>query len=399
MSRDSLVHMARRTLAHARAGTAPLADAVVEVPASTYIDPDRWELEVERIWRRVPLVLGLGCELADSGDYVATDVAGVPLLLARGGDGVVRSFVNSCAHRGAIVVPEGSGNSRRFTCPYHAWSYDQEGTLVGILDRDDFGEFDTSCHGLVATPCEERAGLVFGSLTPGESMDLDAWLLGYDGLLDHLDLAGCRLVGRQIVDGPNWKVAFDGYLDFYHLPTLHKDTFGPDYSNKAVYDAWGPHQRLLQPDHRIMSLDGTAESEWTDEQLTTGVWTLFPHVSIAGFDVGGRLFMLSQLFPGTEPGTSYTVQNFLAPFDPDEKQQEEIDRRIEFLLGVVRDEDYFTGDRIQRALRTGARDHVLFGRNEAGGQRFHQWVGDLVAAADDDEVAALLARAEVVHQP
>lgn len=400
MSRDLLVAMARRTLAHARAGTQPLEESVVEVPASTYVDPERWALEMDRVWRRVPLVLTPSASVREPGDHVATDIAGVPVLVSRGTDGIVRAFVNACAHRGAIVVPEGRGNGRRFTCPYHAWTYDLEGTLVGMLDREAFGEIDVECHGLTQLPCEERAGFVFGVLDHDGGIDLDGWLAGYDEVLEHLGLADCHLVGRQEVAGPNWKVAFDGYIDFYHLPILHKATFGPDYSNKACYDAWGPHQRLLQPDHRIVTaLDGVPEDEWTTPDLTTGVWTLFPHVSIAGFDVGGRMYMVSQLLPGDSVGETRTVQHFLAPFEPDDDQAAEIEKRMAFLLDVVRDEDYFTGSGIQRALATGAKDHVLFGRNEAGGQRFHRWVDALVAAETDAAFRSVVGGAEVVHQP
>ena len=130
------------------------------------------------------------------------------------------------------------------------------------------------------------------------------------------------------------------------------------------------------------------------------MWTIFPHISIAGFETsGGRIIMLSQLLPGADVGRSRTVQHFLAPFAPTEEQSVEIEQRMGFLLDVVRDEDYHTGFGIQRALRTGTRDHVLFGRNEAGGQRFHAWVDALVAAVDVADTAACSRAAEVVHQP
>ena len=398
MSRETLVTMAQRTLSHAKAGTVPQAESVTEVPSINYYDPDRWRLEMDQIFRRLPLILGFSCELSEAGAYRAIEVAGVPLLLIRGSDGIVRSFVNMCSHRGSMIMEEGTGKARRFTCPYHAWSYDQQGALVGILDRDEFGEIDPSCHGLTALPCEERAGLIFGGLTAGANLHLDAFLAGYDEMLEHLGFADCQLVGRQRIDGPNWKVAYDGYLDFYHLPILHKDTFGPDYSNKAIYDAWGPHQRVTAPDHRILVLDGIPEDDWPHDKITSGVWTIFPHVSVASFDAGGKLYMVSQLFPGDSPDTSYTFQNFLATFDPDEEQRGLIAERMEFLLRVVRDEDYYNGNRIQRTIKTGARSHVMFGRNEAGGQRFHSWVDDLVAA-DSDDLGALLGAAEVIHQP
>jgi len=399
MTREVLVQLARRTIGHARAGSVPQAAEVRRVAAANYYAENRWQLEMDRVFRRVPLVLGFSCELPGPGDYRAQEVAGVPVLLARGDDGVMRSFVNMCSHRGAVIMEDGTGSSRRFTCPYHAWSYDRGGALVGILDRDEFGEIDVDCHGLTQLPCEERAGIIFGGLTPGAELHLDAFLAGYDAMLETHGFADCTMVGRQQVDGPNWKVAYDGYLDFYHLPILHKNTFGPDYSNKAIYDAWGPHQRVTSPDERILAWADDPEDEWTTARLNSGVWTIFPHVSIARFDAGVPVYMVSQLFPGATPDTSTTVQHFLAVEGPDEEQKDTITKQMDFLLRVVRDEDYFTGKRIQRALKTGAKTHVMFGRNEAGGQRFHAFVDALVAAETDADYQSLLAKNEVVFQP
>ena len=405
MSRETLVELTRRTLGHARAGTVPLAGDIGRVPASNYYDSDRWQLEMARVFKRTPLALGFTCELPEPGNYKALEVAGVPVLLSRGADGQMRSFVNMCSHRGSIVVPEGTGTARRFTCPYHAWSYDSEGRLVGILDRDEFGDLDPDGHGLTPLPVAERAGIVFGALTPGAPFDIDAYLCGYGEMLAHHEFASCAYVGSQAVDGPNWKVAYDGYLDFYHLPILHRESFGPGYSNKAIYDAWGPHQRVTSPDRRFLALDKLAEDDWPAELLTDGVWTIFPHTSVAGFQVsadgvpgGGRMYMISTLFPGDTPDTSRTVQHFLATFELSEQLEGLIEAQKAFLLHVVRDEDYYNGNRIQRAVKTGAKTEFFFGRNEAGGQRFHGWVDRLVAAETDDDFAQLFAGAEVSFQ-
>jgi nitrite reductase/ring-hydroxylating ferredoxin subunit len=410
MSREVLVDLARRTLGHARAGTVPLAAEIAEIPASNYYNPDRWQLEMDRVFKRLPLVLGFSCEFEEPNSYRALEVAGVPVLLTRSGDGPIQGFVNMCSHRGAIIAEEGSGIARRFTCPYHAWSYDGDGQLVGILDRDEFGDLDPSCYGLTPLPVTVRAGIVFGCLTPDASIDIeslvDQFLCGYGEMLEHHQFADCTYVGSQVAEGPNWKVAYDGYLDFYHLPILHKNTFGPDYSNKAIYDAWGPHQRVTSPDERMMALDGIPEADWSDDLLTSGVWTVFPHTSIAGFKVtdpdeegsGGRMYMVSTLFPGADPDSSLTIQHFLAAFDPPESLQPMIDGQRKFLLKVVEEEDYFTGNRIQRSVKTGAKANFLFGRNEAGGQRFHGWVDRLVAAETAEDTAELFAQAEVVFQ-
>lgn len=389
-SRKALIEMARRNLAHVKAGSVDRAPGVHRVPARHYTDPERARAERDRIFRRLPLALAFSCELREPGAYKAMQAAGVPVLIVRGADGGVRAFLNACSHRGAIVVPDGQGCARRFACPYHGWSYDAHGALVGIASRSEFGEVDASRLGLVPLPVAERAGLVFVTLRQGAPLDLDAFLCGYGEVLAHLGLEHCHLVGRQTVAGPNWKIAYDGYLDFYHLPMLHRNSFGPKMPNQALYDAWGPHQRVSMPNPGLAALEALPEEQWDVEALIGGVWTVFPHISIADFPVAGKVYMVSQLFPGACVGESLTVQNFLATREPDEAAREAIAGTMKFLLHVVRDEDYATGLGIQRALETGQTRDVLFGCNEWGGQRFHRCV-DALLRAEDAELCAVLA--------
>ncbi len=383
MSRDQLISMARENLGFVKAGTTQLQTDLLRVPASNYFDPARWELEMDRIFGRLPLMLAFSCELREPGAYKSIVAADVPVLIIRGRDGEARAFLNSCAHRGAQVMPEGTGKARRFVCPYHAWTYDDRGSLVGILDEDEFGDVDRDCHGLTPLPITERAGLVWVALKPETPVDFDAFLAGYDEVLENFGFENWHVVSQRTVEGPNWKIAYDGYLDLYHLPILHKDTFGSDFPNKAIYTAWGPHQRVSGPNPMLLPLEDKAEADWPMEALVGGVWTIFPHVSIATFDAGGRGVLVSQLFPGKDPGSSVTVQNYLMADEPDEAGRAEAEEQVDLLEYVVRVEDYATGLRQQRALIAGGRKEVLFGRNEGGGQRFHQWLGRLLDADDE----------------
>ena len=381
MSRTELLRMARRNLAHVKAETIDQTPEVLRVPAANYTDPGRFALELERVWKRTPLMLAFSAELREPGDFRALEVAGVPVLLTRGSDGAPRAFVNSCAHRGAQVVIEPAGRTRRFVCPYHAWSYDEDGALAGVYARNDFGEVDPSCHGLVRLPVAERAGLIWAVLRPGPPIDLDAFLCGYDAVLGEFDFASWHLFARRSVAGPNWKIAYDGYLDFYHLPILHKNTFGTGLPNRALYDAYGPHQRVSFPNPGLLRFEELPEDQWETRELLSGVWTIFPHVSIATFDMGPRAVLVSQLFPGASVAESVTVQSYLLAKEPDAGEREAAEKTFELLGYVVREEDYATGLRQQRALATGARAEVLFGRNEGGGQRFHQYLDRLLAGA------------------
>ena len=384
MSREQLVRIARRGVEHANAGTQDQMPGTLEVPVGNYYEPERWQREMDRVFGRLPLVVGASSEFTESGAYRSLWIGDTPILISRVDDGELRAFVNMCSHRGAVVTEEGEGVSRRHSCPYHAWVYDTKGDLVGVLDAEDFGEIDRDCLGLTRLACAERAGLVWVWLTGDPAIDIDTFLCGYGEMLEYLGLADCHVAGRQAIDGPNWKVAYDGYLDLYHLPVLHRNTFGPDYGNKAIYDSWGPHQRVTGPGRHFEKMGEKPEDEWTIDEMVGGVWTIFPHVSIASFDANGKVYMVSQLYPGTEPGTSKTTQMFLHTEPSDDAQVEEMTKVMAFLHHVVEDEDYYTGLRIQKALQTGAKKVNIFGKNEGGGQRFHTFVDRLLEVDDAD---------------
>jgi nitrite reductase/ring-hydroxylating ferredoxin subunit len=387
MSNPDIARMARNGVGHAVAGTTELVDDILTLDASLYTDKDRFKLEVDRIFKRLPLVLAPSCELPNPGDFKTLEVVGVPVLLVRGSDGTLRSFVNSCKHRGANVTVAEKGNAKRFTCPFHGWTYGQKGELLAVASSGDFGPIDKSCHGLTALPVAERAGLIFGSVDPDSKIDIDGFLQGYDKLLEAFDIKNWHYFTERRIPGPNWKTAFDGFIDFYHLPVLHKDSFGPKTSNRAIYHTWGPHQRLVHVDREIAGLANLPESEWDDALTMRGIWTIFPCISIGSLDGGARGMSVTQLLPGETVGTSWTTQMFIFEKEPNEETAKLMQEQVAFIEHVVRDEDYSNGIRQQRALDSGALKTVMFGRNEGGNQTFHHWVERVVNASDDELVA------------
>ena len=397
MSRDELISMTRNLVEHGAADTMEYADEVVRIPASAYIDPDLYEREKKEIFRRLPLMVAPSCELPNPGDFKAMEICGVPLLLTRQKDGSVVALLNMCAHRGNPVA-SGSGNASRFTCGYHGWTFKNDGALVGIASPQDFGAIDKAAHCLTRFPVYEKAGLIWATLDPDSKLDIADYLCGYDDLLTAFGFDDWHLFSKRTLAGPNWKTAYDGYLDFYHLPILHKDTFGADFYNRANYFAWGPHQRLSTPskfaikvsadDDQELDLTQVADEDLPYEVLVQGVWTIFPHISIASFYGGGlRGALISQLFPGETVGESFTTQYYVMEHEPkDEDAIKAAHEQFDFLEIVVRDEDYATGKRQHEALQSGLMKEVLFGRNERGGQVFHQWVDKLTNASDEELV-------------
>jgi phenylpropionate dioxygenase-like ring-hydroxylating dioxygenase large terminal subunit len=385
MSREKLVAMAERTIAHNKAGTVHLTESVTTIPASNYFDPERWQREVDMIFKRVPLLLAMTAEIKEVNTYKAIDVVGMPVLISRGADGIARAFVNMCSHRGAQLVDPGVGTARRFACPYHNWTYNQEGDLVGVFKQDDFGQLDTSCLGLTQLPIAERAGLIWVTLSPDSKLDFDAFFAGYDEMLEFCDFASMNHFGTRILAGPNWKISFDGYVDFYHLPILHKNTFGPDMSPDALFHRVGPHQRVTGPRGNWAKLEGRPTSEWPESVLTGGVWSVFPHGSIAGFEIEGhKIYQVARVFPGTTADESVTYLDFISTAPKTDEFIAAANRQIAFLENVVRDEDYATGLKIQRTVKTGAKKVLHFGRNEGGAQYVHGWLDALLVTADED---------------
>src|ERR1700726_3311012 len=183
-------------------------DKIVTVPAASYTDPDQWRSEMDLIFKRVPLMLALSCEMPKPGDYKAMEAVGLPVLIVRDQAGTVRVFLNVCAHRWAPVAAEGYGHCPRFrfTCPFHGWTYGAHGKLIGITDRAKFGDLDRSTRGLTVLPSEERHGMIFVCLTPRMPLELDDY---YGALLEEYAHAGLKdwtFLGSRVIDGVNWKL-------------------------------------------------------------------------------------------------------------------------------------------------------------------------------------------------
>lgn len=402
--RADLVRVAKDALDHTQAGTLRLAPGVMDLPASVYTDERYFRDEMRQVFRRIPLMLAAGCEIARPGDYKTMDIAGVPILLIRGRDGAARAFLNVCTHRAATLA-HGCGNAARLTCPYHGWTFNDRGKLVGIASRSDFGEVEMETKGLREFPLLETAGLIWVVLDPDSRLDIRAFLCGYDRLLGAFGLENWHFVDRRIVQGEqcNWKLAFDAHMEFYHVPVLHKNSFGANTCNKALYYFWGPHQRLVSPctnsrpnadaakairpdgkpdSAKFLKLLEKPEAEWPTEAMLVGEWIIFPNVSINSFYEGGRGVIISQIFPGKAPGESYTVLTYLAASEPDERWRAKADGLCALLDKVVGTEDLHTSHGQQHAIASGLVETVSFGRNEGGLQDYHRWMARIMKAGD-----------------
>ncbi len=378
MANEQLYDLVRRLRRNVAEDFPERADSVLEVPASSFRDPDQWQREMQQIFLKVPLLVALSCDIPEPGDYLSFAIAGRPVVVIRGDDGVARTFLNICRHRGAQVACELQGNVKRLTCPYHAWSYDRQGALTGVPGRTYFG--DVASEGLTLLPTDEQVGAVFAVLTPGMELDLDGWLGGMRDALAALRLDSLHPYRRaSVLDSPNWKLAADGYLDGYHLPYLHRDSIGGKIlPNGHAYDTFGPHVRLSMATRRVGEIDETPESSWYLPDYMSLVHYVFPNVSLSGGH--GDTAMLSRLLPGPTVGESTTIQHqyFRKPLDQAGLQSAE-EKRLAYEK-VVREEDYATVFSIGASLDALGEEPILYGRNELGNQHLHRTVQSLTGS-------------------
>ncbi len=192
------------------------------------VSEDVLALEISRVFGHSWIYVGHGSEIQTPGDFRSRRVAGRPIIFCRDSAGHVRCFFNTCRHRGAIVCRERAGNSKRFYCVYHGWTYDNAGALVGVPGDNAYGaSFDRACHGLQApAKFESYRDFWFMCLDPA-APSLEDYL---GPACDYLDLVIEQspsgqmevIAGTQEYDvAANWKLMVENSVDDYHLPSTH----------------------------------------------------------------------------------------------------------------------------------------------------------------------------------
>ncbi|OBJ58655.1 SRPBCC family protein [Mycobacterium sp. 1423905.2] len=369
MDHDQLIDLTRRALKLARDKTTDLAPAQYTVDATDYTSRERYELDTALVMAS-PQLVGYVSELPEAGTYCTKTVMGRSILLTRTSDGTVRAFENVCLHRQAQVAT-GCGSARRFTCPYHAWTYDNTGRLVSLPGREGFPDVAPKSDGLTELPAAEYAGFLWVALDPGATLDVAAHLGTLAEELDSWGIGRWSPLGERVLDCPiNWKLAVDTFAENYHFATVHRQTFATiARSNCTVFDAYGPHHRLIFPLNGILDLDDVPEQQWNPFQNMVVIYALFPNIVLSVTIANGELF---RIYPGDRPGRSITVHQNSTPLDiSDESVAAGAQSVFEYAHATVRDEDYRLVESLQANLESGVRDRLVFGRNEPGLQHRH----------------------------
>jgi len=376
--------LAERLLALIEAKRPDEASSWTTVPASAYLDPAHFAREKQTIFDRTPLLACLSSDIANPGDYRRIQELDTPIVVTRTKKGEARAFVNGCRHRGAALVYDDAGNARGgFLCPYHGWSYTDEGELKGIACPEAFEGLDKKAHGLVPIPCEERHGLVFISPRADVPLDLDAFL-GPDldrelGLWRFDGVTGAR--SEPVVLKGNWKLVYDTFLESYHFAQAHKNNLASFYfPNVNTVDRFGRHQRIAVANRTLPEhFAGHAPEDRRPQDHLLVAYVLFPGIVLIN---SPQILEVFRIFPQSVDTT--IVQHACYSKLPPEMNGNDgfFEMVWQSAHNIVMNEDFpFGVTTAHRALASGSIKELVFGRNELAIHNNYAVIAEAVASA------------------
>jgi Rieske 2Fe-2S family protein len=194
------------------------------LPGEYYTSPEIFRRETENIFARRWLCAGRESEIPTAGDYFLRDVVGESLIVlrGRGGGSGVRAFFNVCRHRGTQLCESASGKlASTIQCPYHAWTYALDGSLLGAPSMEDVPGFDKTAHGLAPARVALWEGFIYLSLAEQPQLFEQAFapLIGRFARYNLPQLIAARRIDYDV--RANWKLIFQNYNECYHCPTVH----------------------------------------------------------------------------------------------------------------------------------------------------------------------------------
>ncbi len=362
------------------ANVEPQRGAPATSPVSRYLDPARHGREVEAL-RRLPHAVAPLARLARPGDWTSMSLLGVPLLLSRGGDGVLRAFINVCRHRGTIVAaPDSSGSDRtRFVCPYHSWTYDTCGHLVGRPHEADFPHVPRAEASLVALPVAARLGLAWVVPSPIGDFDWDGYFGPLAAELEQLgyDAEAASPHERHFVQPSNWKLVLDANLESYHFQYAHRATIAHLFHDNLVQQAsFGRHQRIVLPKRTLAEAEAPEPTWGLLGRHSNIIYFFFPATFLLweGDHVNGF-----NVTPATAASCA-TASWMLVSAGARARRGDDHWRRNWTIFWDAIDEDFALAASMQAGLASGANRVLAFGANEFACDLFERAIDALIDA-------------------
>jgi choline monooxygenase len=329
-------------------------ERAMHTPGAIYASEDVFAMEKERVFMKDWLLVGRVEEVENPGDYFTHVVMGEPIVVARHETGNIHVFYNQCRHRG-VEVAQGSGNTKRFMCPYHAWTYNLDGSLFGAPFMKETVGFDPHKCSLKPLKVGVWAGWIFASFNL-EVEPLEKHVAFLEEEFGMLRMQDCRLAHKFVLElNCNWKFVYENLLDNYHVGTLHAKTIGRLQKSADRKFNLKPNGRLsVHYEAKTITPDGVSrigKMPWLENESDYFARTGFlpPNVTFLVRCDYVRPFVHWPIAPDRTRSIAY----FMFPKEKFDTPgfQENVEVYINYMKNVL-DEDRTMVESLQRAMKT-----------------------------------------------
>jgi phenylpropionate dioxygenase-like ring-hydroxylating dioxygenase large terminal subunit len=351
----------------------------------SYTNPEVFELEYDAFFLRRWQFIGHVSQVVEPGDFMTADIGRDNVIVMRGKDGELSAFLNVCRHRGSRLL-QGNGSCRGvIRCPYHGWTYTLDGQLLGVPQEDNFPDFDRSQFGLHKVQLELFHGLVFVRVRgdgPGVAEDF-AHSGQYFEWYDVANYVPCLEETTQVWE-VNWKVAWDNYLENYHIPIGHPGLNrllritdeGENLDSGISYGVFELKDKPSKVDaeRKYQAQFHHANARIPDE--LNDKWVQFGVTGNLGIDLYPEMLDIFQLIP-IGPQRTLVRAAYYGHADPTPEERKLRRLNVE-INDPVNEEDRILCERVQQGLRTIGYQPGPFSTEEELLYLFHEMVRDLV---------------------
>lgn len=319
------------------------------IPARYYTDPAMLGIEYDKVFHANWWLACHVGRLKQTGDFVVVDIGDEQILIVRGRDDVIRAFYNVCMHRGHQITKEKAGRmSNLMVCPYHAWSFALDGSLVRARNTEAMPDFDKADYGLRPVRCEVAAGFVFVNVD-GKAPDiaevvedLEAQIKSYVPALD--DLVFSQRIEYRV--NCNWKVMIDNFLECYHCTPAHPALV--DLMDMDTYDVKTSRWMSSHVAGAPRTTNSAAYSfEKGDVDFGYAAWFVWPNVTIWAYP-GEANVMTLQMIPDGPDHTIEYLDVYLKQPEPTQQMKD----AIKYMDEVLQPEDIGLCESVFRGLKS-----------------------------------------------
>jgi len=251
------------------------------LPPATYHSSRILKLEREHLFRKEWICIGRTAEIPDQGDFLCRDIINAPVFVVRQRDDSVKAFANVCVHRSSRLL-SGAGHVSRISCPYHSWTYELDGQLIGAPFMDKTPGFDVANHKLKELVCETWQGFIYVSLQAdpepvGERLSALTELVGDFRMANYVPV-----FSEEETWNTNWKCLVENFMDAYHLHRVHKKSFGKYGSSEDQTHLFPGEDTFtyhyVQEDEGPRSVNAHPDNSWLQgpDRRRTWLISIFP---------------------------------------------------------------------------------------------------------------------------